>query len=1798
MPEGQGYFEFGTNIEQVRQQIQTNLQAIQEAVSRPMSAGGANPFERFSFEAQRSMDQILTRVGELSAKIRESLSTGGASQGQFLPQASGVLTRQLEDLRRSGAAMVAENPELAKPITDSLRMLATQLREAIAQVASEISGEAKGLGYGPRKVVGTGLTQLDAQLANLSRPFGTNEVQAATLRADAAASTTKSVDQNLTNLSRSADAAASRIAKLQEMIASLGENATPAQTMRVVETWARGENQAYNIEAKSAEMQANQARLQSFFSQMESGQGNAFATRNFKYGLSSETGLIDLGSGRVITEEREIRVALQQLINELRNVQLQGENTRKTLGDAFGEGFFGIGGSKYRGNAGQAVNPLLGFAETAGIVAKYALQAEVLFKLQSELHSVAENYAQLSEAQEQLGSIMGEGTHISDDYINSLQNLSVVAGESVVQALRAAQIGVAAFSNESQTTAQRLQTGATFNSAAVQLGQISGAPLMQAAESEVAIGTSFGLQAQDLPRVANAVAVAFEKFGANRAETTEGLRQIAQAGQAAGYSLEQLAQVVGLVQARTAEGGTTIAQSLGRIFSLVQGQQGQSLLAGLGVDTGQSIATQLDQLGQRWSTLSQKQQEAVLTTLGGERSLKELAPLLSQNVALQEAFKLSVTDTSAAQRQQDAIINSVVGQLRIFAQTLKNIGQDIARSGIATPFGILLKSLQPVLDLTDRLLQQWDALPGVFKGVTASILELVAVFKLAQTGVGQAALGSVVGGIRGIFRRGGGVAAAEGEGAGVAVADVLNLFRTGKTKEALAELEKALKGTTEAAIADKVATEADTAAKRVDAATTGVGDVEGGAGLLAKGGRFGRFLPAGIGGGLAVAGAAAALVTIAGTADSWLHLSQTASKADAYLQEVNNLQGTNQDIVGSLQAASIGLNDTATKLRDQSSGPFGALANFLSGHHFTNEAAQLQRTASHYSALEQRIINEQQSANTSSGAANEFFNGTTNIADSLKQMTDRGFTASQQIRALASAVGLLGDSSKASIHNILASGGQAPGLQGTSANLLLGADAGLAGALHQVRLAIHTPGEIGKLIQEITDKELADYNANQQVAEDAAFRQQYPHGTAHDRELFNRQFEANQGPPLIEDPTTQAYKVLSGMEKFRDKLLGKDGGFDVTTLVTAMSSKLEELGKFANGKILSPADQKQLAQVAANALGPQLNDLPESVREAVINGVIKSVTDKFAELGAGTGPKVATSADLSTFLNGDPKKKTSGFLGLIQAFQPTAFDQTGGAFDLGLLAAEANKAIADARAAGLDQTDTGDFNTLLTAAQDATAKAIQARVTNLENMRKALDSRTSNANVVFRNDLKAHLQEVRTVLNNPVDGEYDVKDLSAIISTMSESEANKIKAILQTAVDNTRHTLAAALRALANLDAEIASIMELPGGIINTDPTAAAARNDAIRQHQAAQDQVDKAQAAADAASKQLKAFANALSNSATTTTAGGDNFDPAQVAEAKARAQATPGDPVSQARADLAAANIALSHAKQGSVEWWDAYKQVQDAKYQLSQAELDVSRSAIEASIIPGDRMSEAHAAMREAKIALDKDKNNQAAFNADLKALHEAEYELAEATREFQNNKELLRIDLTDPVAVAKAAVDDARRKLREDRKRGAGKDVIAADQVALERAQADAQKQGFDQRLNDEKTLFDLHEISGQAYIAFLNKQDQSLRSQLATKKKGSEKYRQLLDELNEVDKAILDYNNSAAGQFNLGDIKVPTPYEARREVAALSAGVSYQGVTNNNVNVTINGDPQLFKAILDQYFGSKTTQRSSTTPRKV
>jgi hypothetical protein len=1538
-------------------------------------------------------------------------------------------------------------------------------------------------------------------------------------------------------------------------------------------------------------------------------------------------------------------------------------------GPGGGGGLFGsfLGGFASRGFGNQgSLDALVG---QVGITTKYAALGAALFGVSSAAHDAIKDFSDLTRATAEFNGVVGDNT-ASDSFINNLQQISQVAGVTTTQALDLATRGVAAFNNEVDArtaggqASQKQAIGERFANAVIRNSVITNQTPEAATDDITAAGKAFNLTSDSLDRVNNAIAVARQQFGGNAADISQALQLLGDTGQAAGFSLEQFTQVLGLIQARTGESGTAIAGNLQRIFALFSGNAGQNALRNVGIDPQGTIKDQITALAEVFPNLTERQQQQVEASLGGARALRDLLPLLQNNAALQKAFNAALSEGGQADKEVNAELESLGGRLRALSTELKNIAVNVLRTGLPAPFEAALAVAKPFLDTLDRILQTFDSFPAPLRETLSVLAEVAAVYKLIQVARNNPEGNAL---LRGVSRITGGGAAAVGTDAAAATelataeARAKVLARSAAVIE-VAEAEVAAAENQYAVFLRRLGADAEltliagerlaAAETQLATATTALAEVR-----VAESAGEERAAATGVLGGLRNAGR-----SIAGNFSGRLGAINAGSAATE----------------GGLLAAGTEAGAAATARQIAAT---NALAAAEAEYAAALAAARATTAESTTLSAEAVLATKSQVRSTLALEAAQDELAAANLEAAV--LARRGSVAG----SLAGGGGLARTESLAvdagAAGNVARFGRLRAGA-GVAAEGVGKLTAGIAGFLGPIGLAIVAFTALDSVfnalqgsIKKITDAQQAQDTSNKTTAR-AGTVDELNNAAAVATAAANAQRKSGFGVfGSLEDATTRRLPGAGGTSGQNAAELQKNAA-----ALTQLANKLDE----ANARAASNA--------GAGAFGPrdpdtaysldQLKQGLQNLSDAGVSATNQMNTlaqalggpDGLADQGPGTIlPNTGTQLGVSI----GSKLYDDAITGLAQYVQSkgnsakdsrnvattdiqnfTAFGKEQGKVRsqaVDIVNQYLNQAgVSGGGALSPDQINelAGKLANLYTNSHQGAAglaktrasiqKQLAQQLSDLTNPSKygiKVDQTTSNAlqQIALQQSGTANTQQT-TLTGDAVLGAQAQLNVLTQAASEASKEGNKVTDVLAIGIKDAQNSLIAAT--LTRTQGALAVAKSL----LAWDDTVGQARSD-VETAQAALDaatstgnldQINQAQAglnaamtaaaqaqaaaaedfaahylngrlidprdAVGAATAQLNSDAIQLQN---TPQFGADGQQTSAFTDALAkRAQ----DQIALVQASIAqtnalnvahvdprdsigAANVAWENAIRslradlpGTEQWANDFRAATQAALAVNQAYTDLANAREEAGVFPGSQVEEARSQLDAARRNLRLQLPGTTAYYQALKALHDAQQAVADANRQAASNAFRLTIDLTDPVATARADLRDARRKLAQDRAAGAPGDVTNADTLDVRGKEAAAESAAFSQRISDLQTADQLGRISHATYLQYLQHEHDRLTAI-------SHRTRQQQDELNQVDQLMLTAANALNGQFNIGNIDLPTVYEVRRAIAAGSQFTGLGGYSNSNNTVTINGaDFAQVVAYIKQYLGIGTALVSS------
>lgn len=275
-----------------------------------------------------------------------------------------------------------------------------------------------------------------------------------------------------------------------------------------------------------------------------------------------------------------------------------------------------------------------------------------------------------------------------------------------------------------------------------------------------------------------------------------------------------------------------------------------------------------------------------------------------------------------------------------------------------------------------------------------------------------------------------------------------------------------------------------------------------------------------------------------------------------------------------------------------------------------------------------------------------------------------------------------------------------------------------------------------------------------------------------------------------------------------------------------------------------------------------------------------------------------------------------------------------------------------------------------------------------------------------------------------------------------------------------------------------------------------------------------------------------------------------ADAAVAARAATTDPRDEVANARNALQDALGALALELPGTAEYDRAQRTVAERRLEAMRSEVARTNAAARLSVDPASQVGNAAVDLEASRRQLATLLPGTREYYEALRRIGEQQIALADAHAEAAHVRRMLSADITDPMTDAREQLRMARGRLQRAIARGADPDVVDKARLDEREAQANAEQTAFSRRFDRMQTADELGRISHQRYLRYLNNEHDRLSSI-------ADRTYQQQQQLDQIDQALQAAASEMSGQWNIGEIDIPTIYEVRRSIAARARGMDYQ-----------------------------------------
>jgi hypothetical protein len=391
-----------------------------------------------------------------------------------------------------------------------------------------------------------------------------------------------------------------------------------------------------------------------------------------------------------------------------------------------GRGFLGgvAHGLTSGGIGGNGSDGLTGIGTAIGTTAKYSALYDVLGAIESligrlgtEMVNFADSNVNLGLAIDAVTDSTGKATTVSQDYINTLEQVSIAAGSNVGDIEDVVASGIRSIGINSSYSKKELQgLGAEFGRQAQTMAVLAKTSITDAAGNLRAIGSAYNVPLQNTSRVNDALVIGKRVGGGDEKETAQAVATAGASLAQAGFSLEQSFTLASRIQAATDETGAAVGNKLSRIIAIVQGSAGSNAIsafnasltpeqvkAGGGkVNQDATPQQQIYQLSKLYEsgTLTQSQIGPLVNSLFGTSSSKEGIVALEDYAKLSDQLGSGMSDAGAAAKELQERMKDLSQTVRDFqgsiSALLVNLGNSHFLDPVIVGFKILVESIRGI----------------------------------------------------------------------------------------------------------------------------------------------------------------------------------------------------------------------------------------------------------------------------------------------------------------------------------------------------------------------------------------------------------------------------------------------------------------------------------------------------------------------------------------------------------------------------------------------------------------------------------------------------------------------------------------------------------------------------------------------------------------------------------------------------------------------------------------------------------------------------------------------------------------------------------------------------------------------------------------------------------------------------------------------------------------------------------------------------------------------------------------------
>lgn len=288
------------------------------------------------------------------------------------------------------------------------------------------------------------------------------------------------------------------------------------------------------------------------------------------------------------------------------------------------------------------------------------------------------------------------------------------------------------------------------------MANVSELNAQEAGSTLIATMNAFNIEAEESIRIVDAFNEVDNNFAVSTQQIAEGMSRSASTARTFGVEMEEIIGHVTAISSVTQESGRIIGNSLKTIYSRITTMDSaEEVLNDVGVaikqigENGEEVRPVqdiLEDLGAKWTTLTDEQRQNIAVTLAGRHQLSRFLALMNNWDTALEATGTALTSQGSAMRENAEYLKSFEARINQLKGTFTELSLSIGDAVLSDTLALLIDLLDSLANTAIKVVDNFGALP-VAIGALGGILSAFGTFKKFNGDV-LAGLGM----LRGAFR--------------------------------------------------------------------------------------------------------------------------------------------------------------------------------------------------------------------------------------------------------------------------------------------------------------------------------------------------------------------------------------------------------------------------------------------------------------------------------------------------------------------------------------------------------------------------------------------------------------------------------------------------------------------------------------------------------------------------------------------------------------------------------------------------------------------------------------------------------------------------------------------------------------------------------------------------------------------------------------------------------------------------------------------------------------------------------------